>query len=90
MKEKFEAYLVSKGYSVETPTGKPSTVHDYCGRIEKICKDRNITWDKLAENIVSIAAEYDVGGVKQDVGAQSHNAVRNALLRFKEFVESIS
>ena len=39
MLNKFQDYLISKGYSELTPKGKPSTAHDYSkSRIPKICE----------------------------------------------------
>jgi len=86
MKEDFYNYLVKRGYSVITPSGNPSTVYDYIKRIDKICEWENISWPGLARNISTIVAQYDVGGSKQDLGHNSHNAVISALKRFSEFL----
>lgn len=88
MKKQFETYLINHGYSLTTPSGNPSTVYDYIKRIDKVCEWENITWQKLSENIEVILAQYDVGGIKEELGNKSHKAVINALRRFYEFLVS--
>lgn len=87
MKDQFEDYLINQGYSVKTPSGNPSTVYDYIKRIDKICKSENLTWSELANTIHTVVIQYDIGGSKEDLGRQSHNAVINALKRFEDFVK---
>lgn len=87
MRTEFEKYLIKCGYKTVTPSGKPSTVYDYLKRIDKVCENEGLTWISLKDNISRIVCEYDVGGLKEDLGAQSHNAVINALKRYQEFVE---
>lgn len=87
MKDQFENYLIEKGYKVTTPSGNPSTVYDYLKRIDKVCEREDLTWKGLADNIGTILTQYDVGGDKEDLGHKSHNAVINAIRRYKEFVE---
>ena len=86
MKELFEEYLVARGYSCRTPEGKPSTVYDYIGRIEKVCQWEGCTWETLAENIDNLISAYDAGGINESRGCQSHRAVINALKRFRDFI----
>lgn len=86
MEEQFYNYLVKRGYSVTTPTGKPSTVYDYTKRIERVCSWENTTWSGLARHINVIVAMYDVGGSKEELGRKSNCAVINALKRFSEFL----
>ena len=86
MKEQFIEYLIEQGYSVETPSGKPSTVYDYPKRIDKVCKLENTTWEELAKNISLIVMLYDKGGAKEEQGRQSKYAVINALRRFSEYL----
>ena len=40
MIEGFENYLIKEGYSQYTPSGNPSTVYDYCRRVERVCERR--------------------------------------------------
>jgi hypothetical protein len=86
MKEQFQDYLIKCGYSVETPSGNPSTVYDYIKRIDKVCEWERTTWLELAKNISSIISKYDIGGIREDLGNKSHRAVINALKRFSEFL----
>ncbi len=86
MKNEFRNYLIKKGYSEYTPRGNKSTVYDYIKRIDKVCEWEDITWQDLKNNISMILKEYDVGGVKEDLGKKSHSAVINALRRFDEFL----
>jgi hypothetical protein len=86
MKEKFARFLVNEGYSETTPKGLPSTVHAYTYSIDRVCEWENTSWQGVAENIGSIVAQYDVGGVKEDYGNKSNKTVINALKRFQEFL----
>lgn len=89
MLNKFQDYLISKGYSELTPKGKPSTAHDYSkSRIPKICERENITIDVLAQKISFYIDKYDTFGDESTFGNKSNRAFINALKRFKEFVES--
>lgn len=86
MRTRFCNYLVNKGYSVITPSSKPSTVYDYSMRIEKVCEWELTTWTELAKNINAIVIQYDKNGCKESLGKRSHNAVICALKRFQEFL----
>ncbi|MFA7435405.1 MAG: hypothetical protein WC006_03450 [Bacilli bacterium] len=87
IRDEFEEYLISLEYSIETPSGNPSTVTDYCRRIEKVCNVEGMSWDSLAKNIEQIVKEYDKGGIKEEAGRKSHNAVINALKRYWDFID---
>ncbi len=89
MKEKFLKYLGKIGYKQTTPSGNPSTAYDYANRVDKIRIIENITWQDLSENIKKYLEIYDKGGLKENEGKKSHNAVINALKRFSEFSETI-
>lgn len=39
--KQFELYLIRQGFSVRTPSGNPSTVYDYCKRVNRVCADEN-------------------------------------------------
>ena len=87
MRDQFEQYLIQRGYKQYTPSGNPSTVYDYCHRIDAVCKWENTTWCGLAQQIGQILTEYEVGGSKESFGSKSHNAVRNALRAFYAFTQ---
>lgn len=88
MEREFEAFLIDKGYKQYTPSGKPSTVYDYVKRIDKVCEWENITWHNLAQIITIILPQYDSGGIKEELGHKSHNAVICALRCFAEFLSA--
>lgn len=89
MKEAFKKYLIDRGYKCVTPSGNPSTVDDYCKRVDRITAEENLTWQELAERIDDILPYYDKGGHKQYLGEKSHRSFINALKRFSEFVKSL-
>ncbi len=82
----FEQYLIDQDYAVETDSGNPSTVYAYVNAVESIRVDEGISWDTLKTNISSIVPQYDVGGVKELIGAKSNKTYINALKRFADFV----
>lgn len=88
MKNRFEAFLIEKGYSLRTPSGNPSTVYQYLKSIGFVCDNENTDWNGLANNIHNILAEYEKGGSKVQLGSMSHGTVRCALRCFKEFIEN--
>lgn len=45
-----------------------------------------MTWGQLADNIQDVLPQYNMGGLKEELGNRSHKAVINALKRFSEFV----
>lgn len=88
IKKQFENYLINKGYKQITPSGNPSTVYDYIKRIDKVCELEDLTWLELANSIIMVLPQYDVGGNKENLGRVSHNAVICALRQFSEFIKS--
>lgn len=82
----FEQYLIDQGYAIETDSGNPSTVYSYLNAVESIRVDEGISWDALKTNVSSIVPQYDVGGVKELIGAKSNKTYINALKRFAEFL----
>ena len=88
MLEKFKKYLIEKGYSEFTPSGKPSTVYDYIKRVERIRSRENMTLSELAENISYYVDKYGPTGNESEFGKRSHNAFINALRRFGEFLKN--
>lgn len=82
----FKNYLIRCGYAEYTPSGLPSTAYDYVGRIKKVLEWENISLEELNHNIDTICRDYDIGGVKQNLGEKSHRSVINALKRYREFL----
>ena len=87
MLDQFKEYLINKGYSEYTPSGKPSTVYDYIKRVERICERENISINTLAGTTDRVVAKYDEFGEESDFGRKSHNAYISALKRFQEFIQ---
>jgi len=87
MMQQFKEYLIKRGYTITTPSGKPSTVYQYLKSIEKVCEWEHTTWADLAKNIGTILAKYDIGGSRENFGNKSHKTVINALKRFSEFLK---
>jgi len=88
MLERLKKYLIEKGYSEFTPSGKPSTVYDYIKRVERIRSRENMTLSELAENISYYVDKYGPTGNESEFGKRSHNAFINALRRFGEFLKN--
>lgn len=86
--DNFIDYLRKKGYAEFTLSGNKSTIYDYAGRIEKVCKNEKMSLEKLSENIDRFCIEYDYNGSKEHLGAISHRAVINALKAFRDFCKS--
>ena len=89
MKEAFKKYLIDRGYKYVTPSGNPSTVDDYCNRVDRITAEENLPGEEVAERIDDCLPYYDKGGRKQYIGEKSHRSFINALKRFSEFVKSL-
>lgn len=85
LKEKFSQFLVNAGFSVQTPSGNPSTTYDYTKRIEWVCKEESLSWEELLTAIDDIVIQYDKGGIKENLGKQSKSAVINALKQYQLF-----
>ena len=86
--DNFKNYLREKGYAEFTLSGNRSTVYDYAGRIEKVCKIERMSLEKLSDNIDRLCKEYDYNGSKENLGMISHRAVINALRAYRDFCKS--
>ena len=67
MLNKFQAYLVQKGYKEFSANGNPSSAIDYRWRLEKICLREGINEQQLADNISNILKQYDKSGEKWSI-----------------------
>ena len=88
IEQSFEEYLIASGYSIATPTGKPSVVPSYIRAVNKIMKNEGLTWNSLKTNIDVIVALYGKGGAKESEGLEQHETYINALRRFEDFVNN--
>ena len=86
MLNKFQAYLVSKGYKEFSANSNPSTAMDYTWRISKIIEKEGITLETLSSEIQKYLEEYGRQGQKWIVGRRSHESYINALKQFRKFV----
>ena len=85
----FEKYLEDKGYSKLTPSGNPSTTHDYSQRrIPAIISREGISLNRLIKDISIVISKYDSFGSESDYGNKSNRAYINALKRFEEYIQS--
>lgn len=82
----FENWLISRGFSEITPSGRKSTVYSYVNSVNKVCSYEGFVLVELANQIDSIVEEYSLGGSKELFGQESHATVINALKQFQEFV----
>ena len=85
IQSEFEEYLIARGYKVQTPKGKPSTVTNYINSINLICKEENCSWEELARNVFRVIDKYAKGGLKSQIGERSNKTVINALKQFKKY-----
>ncbi len=83
----YRNFLIERGYSLVTPSGNPSTVDDYCHRIDFVCEIEDIEWVDIPAHIDRLLKEYGMGGAKQHLGAKSNNSVINALKRAYECIQ---
>ena len=86
MLNKFQAYLVARGYKEFSVNGSPSTACDYPWRIGKIVEKEGITLEKLSTDITKYLELYGKSGEKQNIGKLSHESYINALKQFRKFV----
>ena len=84
----YETFLKGEGKSEYTKSGHRSTIYDYSSRVERVCRDENITLNELANKITYYVHLYDIGGLKQHIGNKSNRSVINALKGFQRYVES--
>lgn len=78
MLKKFENWLIENNYKI-------NTAKNYQGRIERLCKQENITLENLVANINSILPIYEAGE-KFAYGNRSHTSVKQTLRRFNKFL----
>ena len=85
--EKFKDYLVFCGYKEFTTKGSGSTAFNYPTRISYIVWYENYkSCIDVIKNIKCLLKEYDIGGLREEIGQKSHASVINALKRFNEFL----
>ena len=83
----FKNYLIEKGYSEFTKSGRRSTVFDYDFRVKRVCRAEQLNTKDLADKIEALILEYSSTGIKWELGRLSHESVINALKAFNRFVK---
>ena len=84
----FEKYLIASGYSVQTPSGLPSTVAEYINAVDSILDDEGLSWGDLKSHITRLVSLYGTGGPKEANGRKRNYIYINALYRFADFVNN--
>ena len=84
----FEEYLIASEYSVQTPSGAPSTVAEYINAVDVILDDEGLSWANLPNHIGRLVSLYGDGGAKEAIGKKRKSININALRRFLDFVNN--
>lgn len=87
LEAEFRDYLTNEAKS--KTTGRPysqNTVSEYLSAINVICREEGLSFQDLFDSADSVCNQYEIGGCKEHLGKRGHNAYRNALRRFVEFV----
>jgi len=84
----FEKYLIASRYSVQTPSGAPSTVAEYIKAVDSVLDDEGLSWANLANHITRLVSLYGDGGAKEAIGKKRKSIKINALRRFEDFVNN--
>ena len=79
----FKNYLIEKGYSEFTKSGRRSTVYDYDFRVKRVCRAEQLSVKDLVDKVESFILDYSSTGIKWELGRLSHESVINALKAFK-------
>ena len=91
LKTDFQNWLIKQGCKERTNKGRPSTVYEYCKRIDRLCDKLYGThttneWEKLSVNIGKILISYYECSTKEYYNDQ-YNA-KDALLYFKDIKQN--
>ena len=83
----FKNYLIEKGYSEFTKSGRRSTVYDYDFRVKRVCRAEQLSIKDLTDKIEALILDYSSNGIKWELGRLSHESVINALKAFNRFIK---
>ena len=86
MLNKFQAYLVSKGYKEFSANHNPSSAIDYRWRISKIVEKEGITLEEFSNNIQKYMELYKRNGERWSLSKRSHESYYNAIKNFRKFI----
>lgn len=83
----FKNYLIKKGYSEFTKSGRRSTVYDYDFRVKRVCRAEQLNTKDLADKIEALILDYSSNGIKWELGRLTHESVINALKALNRFIK---
>lgn len=86
MLNKFQAYLIERGFKEFSMNGSRSTAWDYPYRISKIIAAEGISLEKLSAGIAKYLELYGPKGEKWTTGRRSHHSYFQALRHFRKFM----
>lgn len=86
MLNNYKNWLIEKGFSAFTASGKPSTVYDYIRSLKAVTAWENKTIEELADSISEIAPMYYKSGIYAVKGRMISRSVRCSLKQFNNFV----
>lgn len=84
-KELEKEFVAFKTYLISVKKISETTASDYIKRLISICKEEDIGFEELTNNIEKICYEY-TEGEKVELGKRSHNSYRSALIHYRNFV----
>ncbi len=88
MRKEYKNWLIANGFSLYTPTYKPSTVYDYLRGLKRVCVEEKLTVEGVAANISTLVMKYQPGGEQSNTGRSIRRSCRCGLVQFAKFVQS--
>lgn len=85
----YRAYLIKRGYAVNTFKGTKSTVYSYEIALMKIAEIENMSFGDMFRDVNKLVTEYGLNGCKSELGQNGHGTWRNALNRLKDFKDYV-
>ena len=86
MQNTYTTWLQNQGYSLLTPSGRPSSIYDYLRGIKRVCREENIVLEEAAEHIDELSRLYRRGGQYESIGRKISGSVAASVAQFKKFV----
>ena len=86
MLNNYKNWLIEKGFSAFTASGKPSSVYSYLIGLKRVAAWEHKTIEELADSISEIAPMYYKSGIYSVKGRMVSRSVRSSLAQFNKFV----
>ena len=80
-------YLYDRKYSTFTEKGTESTIISYSRAIVKVIEKEDVSFEEFVDKINVYVRKYDFGGECEEFGETGNGTWRNAIKRFKEFID---